>query len=57
MHAAKVFDIESVFPCTKTPGILWVKTAIGYDMKVWVFFKFGGICKFHSALETVVVLI
>lgn len=52
----------------KTPGILGVKTAIGYNMKVFglgffgffflgFFFPFGGIYKFLSALGTVVVLI
>lgn len=33
MHPADVCNIEYIFPCTKTPGILSVKTAIGYSMK------------------------
>lgn len=57
MRPAKVFSIEYVFLCMKTLGILWVKTAIGYNMKVWGFFKSGGIWMSHSSLEAFVVLI
>lgn len=34
MHPAEMCNIEYIFPCRKIPGILSVKTAIGYNMKV-----------------------